>query len=726
MSSFLSSSEYRQFFSRPPPPPQTDETKLNDEIVHDLVERILSQRIYSVNSPLFYSSPSSFSSSSSSSFLFNRPPVELSAFNDISIFESIKTKLMSSFTRKLSGSMMIFGENDEGLELVRRALRSFTSTPTTSSSGSGKGTDNGVNGNDWLQRVAVISGSRQNHSRIGLSNLAAMTAFESFKATAASTIGASSSSTTVNDHTLAPTTATNVSSSSSIKFGSQAATATVNATATGGGGIGNTQDHEALLSIANQLLLRRHTDKEVNAALEDLEIYFKQCRLDGVPAIIIIEDFHVFAFKKRQTLVYTLLDYMHKQEMLFMMIGITPRADTLMKLEKRVVSRLNAQYIYLPQITRKEICQFCVYYLTIRCNEREKVIMQYLQQQEHSDSTEIATTTKSRTKAKGRGRVKSATMTEYPPLPEELTKRMNEEQQEKEIKKEKLFLKYLREFREKVAEVFGKFRILKKPLDWEDHTTTKEDELTEEDLADLQAVQMDDIELQKLRKQKEDERMSPQRKKSGATGEGEELIFCEYLHETSLSIDELMTLDHDSGLFNHSYIIEEEVTGLAASILDLHISWGRNRKYFRRLVQHILLKLDANPYWDDSTNNTPIGVFSRNLPCLTVSLVQQAIEDDEPRMLVQILSTLTPMELSLYSAIARLHCQTQSLSSSANDITTGNIREMTVDEVFTDFDKFTDAISKNVSCQFVRVYVHRLTSLSLSLSLLSVVGINNT
>jgi Cdc6-like AAA superfamily ATPase len=77
-------------------------------------------------------------------------------------------------------------------------------------------------------------------------------------------------------------------------------------------------DHEALADLANQFLVRSEREMSGSTlALEDLEDHFRQCRLDGIPAIIVIEDFHVFTKRKRQTLIYALLDLMHKKDLLF-------------------------------------------------------------------------------------------------------------------------------------------------------------------------------------------------------------------------------------------------------------------------------------------------------------------------------------------------------------------------------------------------------------------------
>lgn len=114
-------------------------------------------------------------------------------------------------------------------------------------------------------------------------------------------------------------------------------------------------DHDALIEISNQFLVRRQNDKDLNAALEDLEQVFRQCYIDGNPAIVILDNFHNYA-KKRQTLVYTLLDMLHKSDALFTMIGITSRSDIHVDLEKRVQSRLGAQYVTLPYLTTTHIC----------------------------------------------------------------------------------------------------------------------------------------------------------------------------------------------------------------------------------------------------------------------------------------------------------------------------------------------------------------------------------
>lgn len=85
-------------------------------------------------------------------------------------------------------------------------------------------------------------------------------------------------------------------------------------------------DQEAFLTLSNQCLLRQQSlfssnnDKNIAALLEDLEGAFHQSRINDFPTIIIIDSFHTFTRYKRQTFIYTLLDYIHKSELLFMVI----------------------------------------------------------------------------------------------------------------------------------------------------------------------------------------------------------------------------------------------------------------------------------------------------------------------------------------------------------------------------------------------------------------------
>ena len=92
-------------------------------------------------------------------------------------------------------------------------------------------------------------------------------------------------------------------------------------------------------------------------ALEDLEDHFKQCYLNGTPAVIVLEDIDIFASREKQVLIYTLLDFMHKKDQLLVVIGTTSKAHLPTLLEKRTASRLNAQFVYVPPASGMDICQ---------------------------------------------------------------------------------------------------------------------------------------------------------------------------------------------------------------------------------------------------------------------------------------------------------------------------------------------------------------------------------
>ena len=56
---------------------------------------------------------------------------------------------------------------------------------------------------------------------------------------------------------------------------------------------------------------------KLRLAQEDLTDHLEQCTLDRKPAVIIIDEFQAFAKRSKQSLIYTLLDFMHNKKMLF-------------------------------------------------------------------------------------------------------------------------------------------------------------------------------------------------------------------------------------------------------------------------------------------------------------------------------------------------------------------------------------------------------------------------
>lgn len=86
-----------------------------------------------------------------------------------------------------------------------------------------------------------------------------------------------------------------------------------------------------------------------SSPMENLEAALRVARKDGMPAVIVLSNFENLVLTKRQSLLFTLLDLAHREDLLFLVIGITTRSDIHVHLEKRVYSRLNARYIFLPE-----------------------------------------------------------------------------------------------------------------------------------------------------------------------------------------------------------------------------------------------------------------------------------------------------------------------------------------------------------------------------------------
>lgn len=80
-------------------------------------------------------------------------------------------------------------------------------------------------------------------------------------------------------------------------------------------GLSTFSDQDALSQLAAQFS-RRQGRSSPEMALEDLLDHFQQCRIDSVPSIILIDHFHHFAFRPRQVLLYTLLDWVHRSDCL--------------------------------------------------------------------------------------------------------------------------------------------------------------------------------------------------------------------------------------------------------------------------------------------------------------------------------------------------------------------------------------------------------------------------
>lgn len=105
-------------------------------------------------------------------------------------------------------------------------------------------------------------------------------------------------------------------------------------------------EQDALLEVIDTFIWNR-PQRHLQPGLEDLEDYFAGCYHQQQPAIVYLENFQALSSSSRRpTVLYTLLDLMHTPQRLFVLILHSCSADICNLLEKRVLSRLNAQVLY--------------------------------------------------------------------------------------------------------------------------------------------------------------------------------------------------------------------------------------------------------------------------------------------------------------------------------------------------------------------------------------------
>lgn len=136
-------------------------------------------------------------------------------------------------------------------------------------------------------------------------------------------------------------------------------------------GLSCQSENQAMFQIADAFLLRNNAERNPNIVLEDLEIFFRQRKMESSPAVIVIDHIHEFAKREssKQVLIYTLLDLMHKPDMFFVLVGMTPCFHLHMLLERRVVSRLNAQTVFLNAGSPVDICSLLSVRLQLEYDE---------------------------------------------------------------------------------------------------------------------------------------------------------------------------------------------------------------------------------------------------------------------------------------------------------------------------------------------------------------------
>lgn len=125
-------------------------------------------------------------------------------------------------------------------------------------------------------------------------------------------------------------------------------------------------DSQAIISLAEQLM-GKGLSKNFALNSEAIHDCFKTSYLEKQPIIIIIRNIEKFACSnsanniyskqtKRQVFLYMLLDLMQRKDLLFVVIGLTSY-NIQSLLEKRILSRLNACFIYMPRYTVTSCCK---------------------------------------------------------------------------------------------------------------------------------------------------------------------------------------------------------------------------------------------------------------------------------------------------------------------------------------------------------------------------------
>lgn len=115
-------------------------------------------------------------------------------------------------------------------------------------------------------------------------------------------------------------------------------------------------DRDALLQLAEGLGFVT-SGRNFDANSDALQEFLKHGRLAQRPTVLILESFEEFARNSRQVLLYTLLDLLHRPDLLLVILGTTCCADVSFQLEKRIVSRLSAQFLEISSPSPAEICQ---------------------------------------------------------------------------------------------------------------------------------------------------------------------------------------------------------------------------------------------------------------------------------------------------------------------------------------------------------------------------------
>lgn len=78
-------------------------------------------------------------------------------------------------------------------------------------------------------------------------------------------------------------------------------------------------DHDAMAAIARQLQICTSSDN-FSLCVEALQKHFEESRRRQIPTVLLLDAVHHYARSSRQTLLYTLLDLMHRRDFYFLVV----------------------------------------------------------------------------------------------------------------------------------------------------------------------------------------------------------------------------------------------------------------------------------------------------------------------------------------------------------------------------------------------------------------------
>eukprot|EP00741_Cyanophora_paradoxa_P023753 tig00021617_g22944.t1 len=111
-------------------------------------------------------------------------------------------------------------------------------------------------------------------------------------------------------------------------------------------GLVQTDDKEAVKSISQQLCIE--LKKEIKATASHAELLRFVCgtiKEGARPTVFVLDEFDLFAQRKKQTLLYNLLDLMQSSRAHLALVGLTTRLDAAELMEKRVRSRFSHRQV---------------------------------------------------------------------------------------------------------------------------------------------------------------------------------------------------------------------------------------------------------------------------------------------------------------------------------------------------------------------------------------------